>query len=185
MKYIFDFDDVLFHNTEKLKPRMYKLIAEAGIPENETQEYYQQIPNKRFVIKNFLQSLFDYKNIKNVNIQNLYSSIMDESKNFKNDEVLEIIKKIGKDNCYIVTHGETEHQLDKINRAGIVDLFSEIFIVQGSKKEAVEKICSKHAEEDIVFIDDKAHHFDNLDFKKYPNLKTILYTGQDLNELLQ
>ena len=33
MKYIFDFDDVLFNNTAQFKPHIFKTIARAGVPE--------------------------------------------------------------------------------------------------------------------------------------------------------
>lgn len=184
MKYIFDFDDVLFHNTEKLKPHMYELIEKAGIPKAEANEHYLKIRHE-FVMRDFIESLFfqrDYLN--SVNKDELYEDIMKESKNFINKDVLEIILKLGKENCFMVTHGETEHQMDKINRVGIFDLFSKIYVVQGSKKEAVEGICEQFKDEPTFFIDDKIHHLENLDIKKYPNLKTILYTGQDLTPLL-
>src|SRR3989338_617731 len=35
----------------------------------------------------------------------------------------------------------------------------------------------------VVFVDDKAKYFENLDFEKYPNLKTILYDDQGLEKL--
>ena len=145
MKYIFDFDDVIFQTTLKFKERL-------------------------------------------ANVQNqpdLYEELMNESPNFVNEEILKVIKKAGKENCFMVTYGEKDFQEEKIKRAGVGGLFSEIFIVQESKKEAVEKICAKYKDETVLFIDDKAEHFENLDFKKYPNLKTILYTGQNLEFYFQ
>ena len=85
----------------------------------------------------------------------------------------------------MITHGEKEYQLDKIKKTGITPLFSEIIVIQGSKKEAVERVCAKHKGEEVIFIDDRADRFADLDFKKFPNLKTILYTGQNLEPYLQ
>ena len=111
---------------------------------------------------------------------------MVNSKNFSNEELFKIIRKIGKDNCYIITYGNKEFNLDKITRSGAGDLFHKrnVFIVSGSKKDIIEKICDKHKDEEVIFIDDKAYHFKDLDFKKYPNLRTILYTGQNLKPYL-
>ena len=97
---------------------------------------------------------------------------------------MNIIKKLGKENCYIVTLGNEEFQRDKIKRAGIESLFFKIVVVWGSKKEAVEKICAKHINEKVIFIDDKAKYFEDLDFKKYPNLKTILYNERGFEKVL-
>src|SRR5258706_11472479 len=109
MKYIFDFDDVIFETTPKFKERLAN-----------TQ-----------------------------NQKHLYQKLMQESPNFINQEILKLIKKIGKENCYMVTYGDKEFQEEKINRSGVKDLFSEIFIVQDGKKEAVEKICAKHQDESV------------------------------------
>ena len=146
MKYIFDFDDVLFETTPKFKERLLN------------------IQNKH---------------------QDSYEELMKESPNFINKDILKIIKKNGKENCYLETYGDKDFQEEKITRSGVAGLFSEIFIVQTSKKNVVEKICAQFPDEAVFFIDDKAEHFADLDFQKYPNLKTILYTGQDLGPYLQ
>ena len=124
MKFIFDFDDVIFETTPKFKERL------AGVQNN----------------------------------KELYDKLMSESPNFVNQEILKLIRKAGKENCYMVTYGDKEFQKEKIEKSGVSKLFSEIFIVQNGKKEAVESICAKHSEEQVLFIDDKAEHFEDLDF---------------------
>ena len=37
--------------------------------------------------------------------------------------------------------------------------------------------------EEVIFVDDKAKHFEDLDFKKYPNLKTVLYDDKGFEKL--
>jgi len=176
MKFIFDFDDVLFHNTKLFKEHMYMSLEKTGIPRNTAEEYYKTVRVNRFWLKDFLHHFSLEKS--------MYEKLLNESKNFTNKELVTLMKKLGRENCYIVTHGNEEYQRDKIRKAGIESFFSEIIVVQENKKEAVEKICAKHKDEKVIFIDDKAHHFENLDFKKYPNLTTILYTGQDLTSIL-
>ncbi len=177
MKYIFDFDDVLFHTTKSLKERIYETYEKSGVSREQIKEYVAKEDPNGFSLKKLL-SYFSLP-------KELYDEIMDGSKDFVNEELLEIIKKIGKENCYIVTCGDEEFQKDKIKKAGLDIFFREIIVVLGSKKEAVEKICEKHKDETVLFIDDKASHFGDLDFKKYPNLKTILYTGQNLESYFQ
>ena len=62
-------------------------------------------------------------------------------------------------------------------------MFSEIIVVPDSKKNVVERIAAVHKNEEVVFIDDKISHFEDLDFEKYPNLKTILYDEKGLEKV--
>jgi len=183
MKYIFDFDDVLFNNTSQFKKHMYKILAESGIPENKARERYLEVREKGFSIKNFINALQNFVIVNKINPEELHEKIMVESKNFVNLDIVEIIKHIGKANCYLVTNGLAEYQLDKIKRTRVDSLFSEIIVVPGTKKEAIEKICAKHINEKVIFVDDKEKRFSDLDFKKFPNLKTILYDEQGLDKL--
>jgi FMN phosphatase YigB (HAD superfamily) len=182
MKYIFDFDDVLFNDTLQFKEQMYFSLEKAGIPRDVAKEYYKEIREKGFSLKNFISTLFTRHKIDKVSEEKLHDEIMNESRNFANTELVELIKKLGKNNCYILTFGDEGHQLDKINAVNVASLFAEIVTVKESKKESVEKICAKHKEEQIIFVDDKEKHLLDLDFKKCPNLKTILYTGQSVNQ---
>ena len=175
MKFIFDFDDVLFNNTKQFKEHMYMCLEKAGVSRNVAEKYYKEIGGDKFWLKKMLIH-FSIQ-------ESLYEKILNDSKNFINKELLNIIKKLGKVNCYIVTHGSEEWQRDKINRSGIDTFFSEIVVVSENKKEAIEKICVRHKDEKVIFIDDKAHHFKDLNFVKYPNLKIILYDEQGLLKL--
>ena len=176
MKFIFDFDDVLFDTTTQFKEHMYKSLEKAGVPRSVAEEYYNGVQTNKL----WLRELLAHFSIKE---ESVYEKILDESKNFINKKLLSLIKKLGKANCYIVTYGNNEFQRDKIKRAGIDSFFREVIVVPESKKGAIEKICDLHKNEEVVFIDDKAKYFSNLDFVKYPNLKTILYDEHGLQKL--
>lgn len=167
-KYIFDFDDVLFYNTAQFKKHMYSCLEKAGVPHQVAFEYYQTVRHK-FSLKNFLLH-FD--------LENIYEEIMAKCPDFVNRELMEVVKKIGKDNCYIVTHGEEEYQKAKLEKSGIVPFFKKIYIIQDTKKEAIAQICSENKDQEVIFIDDKIARVEDVDLTKCPNLKTILYTGQ-------
>ena len=175
MKYIFDFDDVIFHTTRHRKEHMFVLLEKAGISGDAINEYYQKARLEGLSLKKMLAYFGK---------EDLYEEIMSNGADFLNKKLIETIKKLGQKNCFLITHGSEEFQEDKIQRAGITPLFSEIIILVGSKKKAVEDICEKYKDEQVVFVDDKAQYFEDLDFKKYPNLKTILYTGQSIDELV-
>ena len=184
MKYIFDFDDVLF-NTKKFKEIIFKCLEKVGISQNTEEQYYKEFMStgEPFSLKKFLSSLLVREGKKENVTESIYQQIMSSSTNLGNTELLKIVQKIGRNNCYIVTNGDKEFQLDKINRVDIASFFSEIIVVPGSKKDAIEKICAKHKNEKVIFIDDKVKFFEDLDFIKYPNLKTILYDEQGLEKL--
>ena len=179
MKYIFDFDDVLFNtsiNPRNFREHIYTSLEKAGVQYNLSKEYVEKERWNKFSLKKMLAYFSVNKNV--------YEEIMGKNENFVKNELITLIKKLRKSNCYIVSYGEEEFQLDKIKRAGVASLFSKIIVVSESKKEAIEKICAKHRDEKVIFIDDKAKHFEDLDFKKYPNLKTVLYTGQNAKMLM-
>ena len=107
---------------------------------------------------------------------------MSKCPDFVNKKLIGIIKKLGKENCYLVTYGEHEFNKEKVERSGIASLFSEIDIVPGSKKEIIYNICNRNKNEKVLFIDDKVKFFEDLDMTKCPNLKTILYDEHGLEK---
>ncbi len=173
MKFIFDFDDVLF-DTRKFKEFMFSYVEKSGTSRAIAEKYYKEVRAREFSLKEFLAHF---------SIGNMYEEIMQECPNFLNTKLIEVVKNLGKENCFIVTNGDKEFQKDKIKRNNIGFLFYEIHIVPESKKELVEKICDKYKNEQIMFIDDKDRFFENLDFKKYPNLKTILFDEHGFEQL--
>ena len=175
MKFIFDFDDVLFYNTKQLKERMYSILEREGVSRGDVEAYYKTTDGVRFWLKDMLTH-FSLS-------QDLYKEVLEENKNFVNKDLVEIIKKLGKENCYIVTHGVESWQKDKIESAGLEPLFTKIFIVSENKKNVVEEICKKHKDEKVVFVDDKVKYFEELDMSKCPNLKTILFDEHGLEKL--
>jgi len=183
MKYIFDFDDVLFNNTAQFKKHMYLCLENIGVSNERAEEYYKEVRAKGFSIKNFLAKVVASECVDRVDEEELYEKIMSESKNFINTELVELVRNLGKENCFIVTHGVEEYQLDKITRTEIGPMFSEIIVVQESKKQSIELICAKYKNEDVLFIDDKIKRFEDLDLVKFPNLKPVLFNEQGLEKL--
>jgi HAD superfamily hydrolase (TIGR01509 family) len=172
MKFIFDFDGVLFLTIKNLEEHINEIYKRNGISREQIEKYYNQEKVNGFSQKKMLK----YFSLP----ENLYEEMMKDNKTFVNQEVLKVVKKLGSKNCYLVTDGDEEYQRDKIKSAEIAHLFSEIIVTLGSKKEIIKNICKKHKNETIIFVDDRQKFFDDLDLKKCPNLKTILFTGQNL-----
>ncbi|OGI76285.1 hypothetical protein A3C67_00185 [Candidatus Nomurabacteria bacterium RIFCSPHIGHO2_02_FULL_42_19] len=189
MKYIFDFDDVLFNNTSQFKPHMYEVLVDAGVPLDEARAYYEEKRKKEFSLRKFITTLFSrHDEIKN-NVEETYQEIMRECSNFINTQLLEAVRRIGRENCYIVTYGDKEFQRDKIKYSGIFNLFdkNKIYPVTESKTETIKKICKENAVHEVVFIDDKMPHIkgveEDINKKDYPNLTTIHY--KDFESLMR
>jgi len=180
-KYIFDFDDVLFFNTQKFKKHMYQCFEEIGVPYDTVKMYYKIEKEKGWVLQNLVKSILKGEHITSVNGDEFSEKIMIECKNYINHELIGLIEQLEVENCYMVTHGVKEYQLEKVDRTGLGSLFSEIYVVQDTKKGPVEMICEQFKDDEVVFIDDKEKRFADLDFKKYPNLRKVLYVGSESN----
>lgn len=180
-KYIFDFDDVLFFNTEKFKKHMYKCFEEIGVPYDTVKKYYKIEKEKGWVLQKLVESVLNGENITLIDKDELSEKIMGECQNFVNHELVERIKKLDVQNCYMVTHGIKEYQLEKVDRTGLNSLFTQIFTVLDTKKGPVEMICGQFKDDEVIFVDDKEKRFADLDFVKYPNLRKVLYLGNQSN----
>ena len=178
-KYIFDFDDVVFFNTEKFKRHMYACFEEAGVPYETVKKYYKIEKEKGWVLQNLVGSVLKGENITSIGKNELAEKIMKECRSFINHELTARIERLGSENCYMVTHGVSEYQLEKVDRTGLRSLFAQIFVVQDTKKGPVEMICEQFKDHEVVFVDDKEKRFADLDFEKYPNLRKVLYVGPE------
>ncbi len=182
MKYIFDFDDVLFNNTKQFKEHMYASLEKAGVPRNVAETYYKEVREKEFSLRNFICYLLLHLDI-NKSADDIYKEIMSQTKNFTNTELVELVKKIGKENCYVITNGEYEFNHDKVYDSGLAPLFQEIHIVPGSKSEIIYDICARNSGEEIIFVDDKLKFIEDIDLARCPNLKTILFDETGLEKI--
>lgn len=183
MKYIFDIDGVLFY-TDKFVKHEHFCLGKVGISTELAESLYKKNrgAGQLFSLKKFIKDLSEQSKLSGkIDEKILFEKIMGKCESFVNKKLLKFIKKAGKKNCYVVSYGGKEFQTEKMKRAKLLKFFKEVIIVPGSKRSAVEKICAKYSNEPVIFIDDKATHFEDLDFKKCQNLKTILYTGQKLD----
>lgn len=181
MKAIFDFDDVLF-NAKGFKESMFSLLVSKGY--SNSTEMYERVraTEKPFSLKAFLRDLDDTMSFETHRA--LYEEIMDGCSDLVNEQVVSIMKALGKENCYIVTNGDSEFQIDKIRRSIGEDCVREIVVVSGDKQEAIETICKRHKDEDVLFTDDKLKFLKNLDVEACSNLKTVLFNENGLHTLL-
>ncbi len=185
MKLIFDFDDVLFENTLKFKVHMFACFERAGLPQGLAEAEYKKardigIP---FSLKKFIGTLGIKNGFDMEKILNLYAEMMKPAKDYLNQELLQIVQKAGVNDCYLVTNGDEEFQQEKLEATGIASLFKEIYIVPGSKKQVLEKICSQNPKDFFLFVEDREKFINDLDMANLPNLKVIFFDKDGLEKL--
>jgi FMN phosphatase YigB (HAD superfamily) len=184
MKVIFDFDDVIF-NAKAFKDVMYQILGNEGYSGME--ELYEKVRERPtpFSLLAFLEELDPaLTSLENLDKKfSLYERILGFSEHLVHAEVTELIQRLGKDNCYIVTNGVESFQQDKIRRSVGQDLVREVIVVSGSKREAIEEICKRHSDEEVIFVDDKSKYFNDINWEACNNLKTVLFNENGLENL--
>jgi len=89
MKFIFDFDDVLFNNTRLFKEHMYLCLEKAGVSRSKAEEYYKTVRENQ-LNGIWLKKLLAHFSLKD----DLYEKILGKSKDFINKELLLLIKNL-------------------------------------------------------------------------------------------
>jgi hypothetical protein len=180
MKVIFDFDDVLF-NSKKFKKEMFQVFEDRGY--GSVSSFYEEwrTNGHPFSLLDFMTSIDPSlgENEKGY----LYEEILSFCGGCINDGVFRIMNDLGKENCYIVTNGIEEFQMDKIRRSIGLGVAQKVEVVSGSKAEAVKEICQEHKDEEVIFVDDKVAYLNDIYSKECKNLKTVLFDQKGLENL--
>lgn len=186
MKYIFDFDDVLFHNTKLFKEHIFACLEKAGVPRERAEEYYRTVRENKFSLRVFINHLFVFGDV-GKKVEDVYEEIMRECPNFQNNEVVKAVQRWGRKNCYIVTSGDEEFQRDKIERSGLAPFFLRAYTTSKGKTEAIRAICAEpeNTGEQFVFFDDKPEFIKEINRKDFPNVEAVLYKPGDFEKFME
>jgi FMN phosphatase YigB (HAD superfamily) len=179
MKLILDFDDVIFHS-RAFKTTLFEMLEKEGVHDVLERYDKERKEGNPFSLRHFLAILGDATKEERV-----YRDIMVRCPLFVNDRVLRLMEEHGKENCYIVTHGDREFQIDKIRHSIGVDAVREIVVVPKSKAEAIRRIAMGHKHEDVIFVDDRLHFINDLPFGggDLQNLKTVFFNEHGFENL--
>src|SRR3989338_2716045 len=123
MKIIFDFDDTLF-NSQAFKQHIFSSLTKFGIASEAAKKYYLKVRGGEFSLKQFLKELSVVQAVP-LHIEAVYQEIMEACPNYINNELVAIARNVGKANCFIVTYGEKEFNLDKVRMSGIGEYVRE------------------------------------------------------------
>lgn len=182
MKYIFDFDDVLFDAQSFKQERLFPSLEIISVSKEECAQKYHKGGFKNLHL--FLnQVATEYgKTFNNETFKIIEEKVFKNIHVFLNVDVYRFVEQKGKENCCILSLGDYDFQMRKIVDSGAHYMVANVVVVPKSKKEWVIDYAQTHSDEQVYFIDDTRRHIEHTEFSSVPNLKTILYI--DKNSLL-
>lgn len=180
MKVIFDFDDVIF-NSKQFKKNMFQILSKEGYTNAEDVYAAFRKTEVPFSLTSFLS---DNIGIDSQDVRHrVYEEIMFSCSTCLHQDVVVIMNELTPAHYIIITHGEESFQKEKIARSLGNTLTSHVVVVPKSKAEAIEKFCKKYPDEQIIFVDDRLDFINGLHFNECPNLKTVLFNENGLENL--
>jgi len=180
MKIFIDFDDVLF-NTKVFKNDIQNVFERNGISEKVFNRYYKDDSVKKGdekirkydpkeQIKRIKKAGFETKKIEKEIVR-----LLGNTRKYLFADGIDFLKKLKKEELYIVSFGDKKFQGEKINNSGIVKYFRKILIVDVSKAVGIRKILSKkniEPGEALIFLDDRVKFLKDIK-KSYPGMVTF------------
>jgi FMN phosphatase YigB (HAD superfamily) len=173
MKVLFDFDDVLFHNTKQFKEIVFSTLEAHGVVREEAERAYTKSRegNNPFSLRRFLEDLIQG------DVHETYELLMATCKTCVNTAILEeVFPLVEEKNRFIISSGDREFQLEKIERSGVAVSRSNIILVERSKQHVLEMLCKEYKDEVIIFVDDREHFIEEAKMCNMTNLKPFLFT---------
>jgi len=184
MKYIFDFDDVLFDTHSFKQERLFSALEIIGISKEECAQKYHKGGFKNLQLF-VTDTAAEYgKTLDDGTFKIIEEKIFKNIHVFLNPDICRFIMQKEKENCHILSLGDRDFQMRKIIDSGARDMVAEVVIVPKSKKEWVIDFAKTHLDERVHFIDDTKRHVQHYEFKILHNLHCTLYSDfEDLKEM--
>ncbi len=177
MKIIFDFDDVLFDSVS-FKRKVFSYFDKYGLGLDVCELLYKK-HRADFSLRNLYEEVMVYTD--KAFTQGEFDEFHDNSffnfESYLNNDLVTIIEKVGKENCFVLTAGNESFQYEKIVASGLSSYIDKehIIIVKDDKKEALRELCKLHVHDSIIFVDDKEVHAEGARSLDLSNLHVVLY----------
>lgn len=175
MKLIFDFDDTIFDTKRFKYEYFFKCLEKYGISSEKFEESYlaQRKKDKVYDLNTHLSELISKINPP-ITPNDVISNIKKDMQDYIFPEFKSVSNTYGKDNIFIITHGEINFQQLKIDASRIGDYVARVIIVGGSKQKEIEALCAKYSDEKLFFFDDK---FEYVVMDNIPNNLICVFVG--------
>ena len=174
MKFFIDFDDVIF-NTKRLSSDLKNLFFQCGISDETFKKYYYN-ENKSYDPWAQIKKIQTESGKDLSELENNVSSLLKNLKDYVFDDFWDFSKKIGKENIFILSFGDTSFQTLKIKNSETNSYANMMDIANGLKSEIIKDAFPEiHTTEKemVYFIDDRVGHIEEIK-KEIPQIKTIL-----------
>ena len=185
MKVIFDFDDVIF-DTKLFKKHIFSSLTQFNIDEDVVKEFYEK-NRKAFNLSSLLKEIVISSgvSVSDEELEDIVDMLLQDAVKYVDTKLIDLMKKIGLENCFIITAGEVEFQKQKLKISGVTDLLplGHIMIVGYDKKKKIKFICKTYQNERVIFVDDKEDHIEEAKHLALKNLHTVLYNERGFEVL--
>lgn len=185
MKLILDFDDVIF-DTKSFKIKVFSGLDSSGISAENVESIYQT-QRSSFNITTLYREVIRFAGIvmSQEELEKKIETVLQDLHNYVDERLIQMINNIGKENCYILTAGDSEFQKQKLLFSGISKILTneQIIIVGSDKKESLRLVCGLHPNEPIIFADDKEINIQDAQSLMIPNLFPIEYDENGFKKL--
>ncbi len=180
MQIFLDFDDVLF-NTSRFVQVLKKEFEKNGISEEEFDRTYLDYPrrqkNGRLTVYNIWQQIDYLEKEKKKSLSRLrraVKTLVADTSSFIFPDVVKFLKTFASEDLYIISYGESELQLKKINNCGLSSYFKKIIIINQPKGKIIQQIRKETSKNvSAYFLDDRVEQIEDAKLKN-PDLKTLL-----------
>jgi FMN phosphatase YigB (HAD superfamily) len=182
MKIIFDFDDTIFDTNRFKQEKLFPCLLRYGITTLDFSRNYEQYrkDNPVYDIKEHLTKIAGQYNI-SIDINDIVQGMIKNLDEFIFPEYLNVIKKYGRENIFILTQGDNNFQRLKITKSKIDKKVEEIFTVEGTKAEKVKSLCTLWNNDAVLFFDNT---LGNLDFEMSDHNLVRVFVG-NVNDLTE
>ncbi len=180
MKFIFDFDGVIF-DAEGFKQKIASVLIQRGISKEVFLKDYSKVHGEGYNVRSHLNMLLKSNNVETSDkvLDEIEECIFCDLERYVKKPVLDFIKIHAKD-VYILSAGDFDFQMKKIKAVGLNEVVQEIVIVPYSKKEWLIDFVKEHIHEKVYFFDDSVRHTTHDEFKKYNHFQPVLFTDESV-----
>ncbi len=181
MRIFIDFDDVLL-NTRSFIADYREIFRFNGISDEIFEKYYYDYPIrqkngrlKKYDSGEHLRRIKEKEKIETKKLKKDIENLLAGISEYVFNDVENFLRKLGKNDLYLISYAKTIFQKDKIKNSGVAKHFREIVIIDELKAAAVGKILRKEklrGNEPLYFLDDRIEQIENVK-RKIPGVITI------------
>lgn len=170
MKFFFDFDDFFFDTENGLVPDTFRRYEElTGASQEAIRETYQLFSKAKaehgtlYTFEQHLRFLQEHADFDFEKACRELEVFFSDLRKYVYDGAQEFLESLHKDDVFLLTYGDDRFQKTKVRGSGLEKHFSQVFVTQGDKVEAIIRLRKQLGISDaeaVVFGDNRCEYFD-------------------------